>query len=691
MATTDKIRNITLIGQSGTGKTLLFDTLLYNTKMVSRCGRVEDNSSNSDFTDEEHEKKHSIFNAVGYVDYRGYKINIIDTPGYPDFIGDPISSFHAADITVSVISAVEGVQFTHRNFSKMINKIGLSRIAFINKMDRDDADFDATFAQVKKMVKSGAMPLTIPVGSGTNFSGVVNILSMKALTTKDGTIQEMDIPDDIQPTADKYRKAMIEAIAESDDALMEKYLESEMLSDEEIHTGLTNGLSSGKIIAVLCGSAEKNIGLQSLLDIIVDAMPSPILRTVRDTNDALIKIGVDKPFLGFVFKTLTERNVGELNFVRVYSGSLKSGDHVSNTNKNASERIGTLSCFIGKEKKDITTLVAGDIGILVKLKNTTVCDTLAEAKSSVIIKKPAYPKPILSMAIVPPSKQDQERMSGALHKLMGEDATLSMHFDSELKQSIVSCMGEQQMDNLVHTLKTKFDVSVTLEEPKVPYRETISRKVEAQGRHKKQSGGRGQFGDCFIRWEPLKDSEKEDPDQVYLFVNEIKGGAIPKNYIPAVDKGVHEALNRGFLSGCPMINVKATVYDGSYHAVDSSDLAFQMAAILSFKAAMPNAGVNLLEPIMNMKISILSEYMGDVMGNLSGRRGRIQGQEKDDDLTIINALCPLAELYKYANDLRSITQGTGHFEMEFSHYEQVPPDVAKKIVEAAAKEKEEEA
>ncbi len=685
--TTENIHNICIVGHSTTGKTTIIDALAFQAGATSRFGKVSDGTSISDYQPDEIEKKTSVSTTLVSFEHKGKKLNFLDTPGFQDFIGEAVSALRAVDIALIVIGADEGIHFSTKKIIKEATKDSLGKIFFINKLDKSGTDYELIYKLLKETLKTGVVPLEIPIGTGEKLIGVVNLLNMKAYETINGQYKEMDIPDNMKAKADEFRLKMVEGIAEGDDKLIEKYLAGESLTDDEIHAALDEGMLKGKISAVLCGSAEKQIGVSSLLDIIDFYMPTPADRQQIDVTDLStgdvdhIKIDALAPLTALIFKTFTEPHLGDLNFVRIFSGTLKSGQDVKNSSKNITERIGQMYSMFGKEKKELKEAVAGDVVVLVKLRESSVGQTLCDMKMNIQFPTINFPKPVLDMALVTKDKSDDDKLSMGLHKLLSQDPTLRLRIDPELKQTILSGMGEQHIEMVKKQLLRKFNIHIELEKPKVAYRETIKKHSKAQGRHKKQSGGHGQFGDCWIEIEPLPLQHQKD----FEFEDKIFGGAIPGKYVPSVEKGILEAMGRGILAGYPVIKVKAAVVDGSYHSVDSSDIAFQIAGAIAFKAAAEKASPVILEPINKVKIYVSDTYLGDVMGNLNSRRGKISGMDDEDGMKMINAFVPDAEMYKYANDLRSLTQGTGTFEMEFDHYEEVPHDLSVKIIEQAQK------
>ena len=688
----ENIRNIAVIGHNGTGKTSLSDALLYNARAVSRLGNVDDGSSAFDYSDEEIKRQLSISASLAQFSYNNKKINLIDTPGYVDFIGEPISALRAVDIVIVVIDAIEGIPFSTIRLLEEAKKNNLCKIFFINKMDKENANYDKAVENIKGLTKTGIMPLTIPISEGTEVKGVINVLKNKAYYKSGDKVEEKDIPEDLKSEAENYRVKMIEVVAETRDELMEKYFDQGTLSEEEISAGLREGLVSGTITPIFSGAANLNTGVLSLLDFVEKSSPSPVDRGPVTAFQADGETEVEcKPELGaplkaFVFKTETEPHVGELNFVRVFSGSLDYGKEYYNPAKNIQEKIGQINFLVGKEKKEAKKIIAGDIGVLLKLKNTNVGDTLCSASEKVKFPPVEFPRPLLDMAIVPKTKSDEDKLSESIRKLLEDDPTINIRVDSELKQTIVSGMGQIQIDIFVANLKSKYNVSVEFEKTRVPYRETIKKTAQAQGKYRKQTGGRGQYGDCWLKIEPLPANGEQD----FEFVNKIVGGAIPGKYIPSVERGVKDSLAKGLLAGYPVIKIRTTVYDGTFHNVDSSDIAFQIAGSLALKNASDEASVVLLEPISKVKIYAPQKYMGDIMSDMNSRRGKILGMEDQAGLKTINAYVPQAEMYMYINDLKSITQGSGTFETQFDHYEEVPYDISRKIIEQTKKEKEEE-
>ncbi|MDD5065475.1 MAG: elongation factor G [bacterium] len=683
------IRNIAVIGNNGAGKTSLSDAILFDSKTAKRLGKVDEKTSAFDFLEEEIKRKMTITISLAQFPYKEKKINLIDTPGYMDFIGEAISALYAVETAVAVVAAGDAAQFNTIKLLSDAQKRGMARIIFINKIDKENINYEEALEKLKENIPSGTMPVTIPAKEGNQVTGVINLLDNKLYAVNNENTEIRDIPEALKGTADVFRIKMLEAVAETKEDLMEKYLEKGSLTEEELTKGLKEGLLSGSIIPVFCGIAVRNIGTAPLLHFLETSAPSPLdkgkIKVKKIETGSEIESSVDEkaPAKAFVFKTQTEPHIGELNFVRVFSGTINYGDEIYNSSKSFSEKVGTLDNLIGKERKEVKTVAAGDIAVLLKLKKTAINDTLCSPSEKMEFPRIDFPRPLLDLAIKAKSKADEDKLSVNLHKLLEEDPTLKIRVDSELKQTIISGMGETQINIFVANLKNKYNVEVEFEKTKVPYRETIKKKAQAQGRYKRQTGGHGQYGDCWLEIEPLPMNHKED----FEFVDKIVGGSIPGKYVPAVEKGVREKLTKGLLAGYPVIKVRASVYDGTYHSVDSSDLAFQIAGSLALQNAAPSANPVLLEPVMKVKVYTPDKYMGDIISDLNSRRAKISGMDDESGLKVVNAFVPQAEMFKYINDLKSITQGSGIFESAFDHYEEVPFELSKKIVEQAKLEK----
>jgi elongation factor G len=677
----EKLRNMVLVGHGGSGKTSLAEAMLFTSGAITRLGKVDEGNTVTDFDPDEIRRKMSVNLSIAYCEWQNHKINILDTPGFADFTGEVKSGLHVADAAILVISAVAGVEVQTEIFWRQANQYTLPRLVFVNKMDRENADFEATVQSIKERLGSNAIAVQIPIGSADKFRGFVDLITMKAFLFADGGLSEQEIPSELTSLASSYREKLIEAMAESDDSLLEEYLEGQQLTTEEVAKGLRTGTTSGSLVPIVCGSALKNLGVSPFLDTILQTLPSPLDRPeVEGTNpktsaEEIRKPGENEPFSSLVFKTIVDPYIGKLNVFRVYSGTLSSDSHVLNTSKDKTERIGQLLSLQGKKQEPIAEISAGDFAAVAKLQETGTGDTLCQADRPVILPKLEFPEPVISTAIRPKSKGDEDKLSTALYKLHEEDSTFSVRRDSELRQTILSGMGDTHLELIVDRLKRKFGVEAEQETLKIPYRETIKTRVQAEGKHKKQTGGHGQYGDAWIELEPLERGKG------FEFVDKIFGGAIPRQYIPAVEKGVREAMVEGYLSGNPVVDMRVTVYDGSYHPVDSSEMAFKLAGSLAFRNAIAKADPVLLEPVLNVEVRVPEAYMGDIIGDLNSKRGKILGMEPANGEQIIRAQVPAGEMTKYANDLRSITQGRGTFKVEFSHYEEVPGHISQKIIE----------
>jgi elongation factor G len=666
---TDRIRNVALASHQGTGKTSLVEAVLFDAGCTTRLGKVEEGNTVSDWDPDEVKHQISINTSLAPVELDGFKVNLIDTPGYADFIGEVKEGLRVADAVLIVVSAVDGLQVGTETAWHMADERNLPRIVFVNKLERENADFGAVIAQLRERYGTKIAPFQVPIGKEHAFSGLVDVLSKKAYKYKDGKPQPTTVPDDLQATLDEYRQQLIEAVCETDDDLMTKYLEEEEITDEELTKALQSACTAGSIIPVLLGSATGNIGVDRLLDAIVKFMPSPV-EAGASPNGQLAAL---------VFKTIADPYVGKLSYFRVYSGSLRNDSHVYNANRSHDEHIGPVLVVRGKQQETVAQIATGDIGAVAKLHDTRTGDTLTTKDKPITLEPIRFPAPSFSASVEAKSKADLDKLGQALQRIVEEDPTLLVQRDQETGETILSGVGESHLQITVERLKRKFGVEIELGEPKVPYRETITGSAKAEGRHKKQTGGRGQFGDVWVEFEPNPDSEFE-------FVNKIVGGAVPKQYIPAVEKGIHEAMQHGPLAGYPVINVRARLYDGKYHDVDSSEMAFKIAGSLAFKEGILKANPILLEPVMNVEVVVPESYMGDVIGDLNSKRARVLGMEPiGNGLQRVQAHAPLAEMGHYATALRSITQGRGTFSMSLLDYEQVPPHEAQKVIDASKK------
>jgi elongation factor G len=685
----DEIRNVGMVGHGGVGKTSLVEAILYDVGVTTRLGRVDDGTTTSDYTDDEIQRKTSIGASLLHLEWKNHKVNLIDMPGYADFIGEVVGGLRVAETALILLSAQAGVEVGTEQVWNIAQKYSIARAFFVNKMEKEHADFEKTVKQAKECFGHQVTPVQIPIGEGLGFKGIVDLIKMKAVYfDKMGAPKEDKIPPELEKRTKDYREKLIETVAESDDLLLEKFFDKGQLTNEEIRDGLRKGVVGLKIYPLFCGSALGNIGVSTLLDSIIECFPSPsdfVQIKGKDPGtykEKTIKIGQDGSLCVFAFKTVSEPHVGELTFLKIYSGKLQPGMDVYNSSKGAVERIGQIYALNGRERKEIGLVNAGDLAAVVKLKNTQTGDTFCEKKDPVILPNINFPKPVINMAIKPKTKGDEEKIANGFAKLHEEDPTFIMEVDPDIKQTIIYGQGELHLEVMVDRLKKRFGVETELEKPRIPYRETIKGKAEAQGKYKRQSGGRGQYGDVWLRLEPLTRGTG------FEFVNEIVGGVVPSKYIPSVEKGVIETMNEGLLAGHKVMDVKVTIYDGTYHVVDSSDLAFKIAGSMGFKNAASVAKPVLLEPIYNLEVMVPEEFMGDVMGDLSSRRGKILGMDREGSFQNIKAQVPLAELYKYSTSLRSMTQGRGIHTREFSHYEEVPKEIAEKIIKEAQAEKE---
>lgn len=679
----NKVRNIGIAAHIDAGKTTTSERILFFTGMSHKIGEVHDGAATMDWMEQEKERGITITSAATTCFWKDHQVNIIDTPGHVDFTIEVERSMRVLDGAVAVFCSVGGVQPQSETVWRQANKYHVPRIVFVNKMDRIGANFFNVEEQIKERLKANPVPIQIPIGAEDTFIGVIDLVKMKAYVWKDENkptdYVEEEIPADLLDKAKEYREKLIEAAAETSDELMEKYFGGEQLSEKEIKEGIKKGCLSLSIIPMLCGTAFKNKGVQPLLDAVVDYLPAPdevpaIRGEYEDSSEVFVNSTDEGEFAGLGFKIMTDPFVGQLTFVRVYRGVLESGSYVYNTAKGKKERIGRLLRMHSNKREEIKELYAGEIGAVVGLKDTLTGDTLAGEKDRVILEKMDFPDPVISVAVEPKTKADQEKMGIALQKLAQEDPSFRVTTDEESGQTIISGMGELHLEIIVDRMLREFKVEAEVGQPQVAYRETIRKKVEQEHKYAKQSGGRGQYGHVYLRLEPL------EPGTGYQFVNDIKGGAIPKEYIPAVDKGCQEAMQSGVLAGYPVEDVKVTVYDGSYHEVDSSEMAFKLAASMGFKEGARKAGAVILEPIMKVEVETPEEYMGDVIGDLNKRRGQVNSMDERGGNKIINAFCPLSTMFGYSTDLRSQTQGRATYSMEFDHYDEVPKNVSEDII-----------
>ena len=688
------IRNVGVVGHGDSGKTSLTAALLYTAGATSRLTRVDEGNTVTDYDEEEIQRKISISTALAVAEWKKTaKINILDTPGYNIFINDTRASLAAADGALVVVDAVAGVEVQTEKVWSFCDEFKLPRAVVINKLDRERAGFDRALESVQAVFGRTAVPIQLPWGAERDFKGVIDLVRMKSYSYTvdgDGKGKESDIPEDLKDAAQSAHEVLVEMVAEGNDALLEEFFEKGTLPVEHILDGLKTAVREMRLFPVLCASSLHNIGSDQILSFVVDNLPAPLDRGAvagkLNGKEVERKISDSEPVSAFVFKTTADPFAGRITFFKVYSGVLKNDANLHNSQRGTAERLSHIASPMGKTLTPVTDLHAGDIGAVAKLKDTLTGDTLADKSSPIEYPAVNLPEPSIAFAIEAKSRQDEDRMGNAIHRILEEDQSLRFYRDPQTKEFLLGGCGQQHVEVVVSRLKKRYGVDVALKAPKIPYRETIRGRADVQGRHKKQTGGHGQFGDCWIRMEPLPRGAQ------FEFVNEIFGGSIPKNYIPAVEKGIIEAAQNGYLAGYPMVDFRVVLYDGSYHDVDSSELSFKLAARKAFKNAMLEAKPSLLEPIMNVEIQAPVEYAGDLMGDLNGRRGRIAGMDTKGSTQIIRAQVPMAEMLNYQNDLTSMTQGRASFSMEFDHYDFVPAMQAEKIIAAAkaAKSGEEE-
>jgi elongation factor G len=676
---TEQIRNVVLLGHGATGKTSLAEAALFLSGGTTRLGKVDDGTTVSDFEPDEVKRKISLSLALIPCEWSGHKINVIDTPGYSDFVGEVRSGIRAADVGVVVVDAVSGVQVGTDMAWRNADQAALPRVVFINRLDRENADFGQALASVQAAFGKKVAPLQLPIGAQDSFAGVVNLIERKAYMGDKGA--PADVPADMADAVAAAREQLVEAVAEADDDLLNKYLEGEELTPEELTSALRKGIASRVVFPVFAGSATKNVGVSKFLDALVADAPSPADVAPRKAqaggSEEELKADPSGPLAAQVFKTAADPFVGRLTYLRVVSGVLKGDSHAWNANQNADERVGQLIILRGKTQDHVPALAAGDIGAVAKLSSTVTGDTLCVKEHALTLPPLEFPRPPFNVAVTPKGKADVDKLGPSLHRIAEEDPTLVVHRDETTGETIISGMGETHVDVAAEKMKRKFGVEVDLHPPKVPYRETVTTKVESEYIHKKQTGGHGQYARVAITVEPNKGGGFE-------FVDKVVGGAVPRNYIPAVEKGVQEALGDGALAHFPMVDLRVTLFDGKEHPVDSSEMAFKLAGSQALKQGALKANPVLLEPVVSMSIRVPDGNTGDVMSDLNGKRAKVHGMSPEDGgTTVINAEAPLAEVLRYATDLRSITQGRGTFEMEFDHYEEVPAHIAQKVIAEA--------
>jgi len=680
-----RLRSIAVVGQGGSGKSQLAEAMLFTAGATTRLGRPDDGTAVMDFEPEELQRGVTISSSFHHFNWKRVEVIFANTPGYSAFLADTFNTLRAVDAAVMVVSPGADLKVESEKIWNTLSEAGMPRVAFVSRLDRERTSFDAALNDLEKVLKAAPVVLTLPIGEETALSGVIDVLAMKALRYSDnsGKAREEELSGDIKERAEKARNALFEAVAETDDALLEEYLDKGTLPEDKVRAALRAAVAAGRITPVLCGSGAKNIGVGPLLDAIATLLPAPNERPAihgqhpANTEEQERAADPNGPFAAMVFKTVIDPFAGKLSIFRVVSGRAQSDATVYNSTRETRERFGQLLRLEGKKQSPLSVALPGEIAAVAKLKDTVTGDTLCDEKAPILFDPPPRPTPVISFAIRPKSKGDEEKASAALHKLVEEDTALEMHRDAQTHEIILSGTGQMHIEVTVEKLKRKFNVEVELQSPKVPYKETIKGRAEAQGKYKRQSGGRGQYGDCWLRVEPLPLGKG------FEFEDKIVGGAIPRQFIPSVEKGVRNTLAEGFLAGYPVIDIKVTVYDGSFHEVDSSDMAFQIAASMGLKAALEKARPIILEPMVALEVSCPDECMGDVIGDLNSRRGKVLGMESKGSGQVIKAVVPMAEVLKYAPDLRSITSGRGSFEQHFSHYEEAPPPVADKIIKDA--------
>lgn len=677
----EKTRNIGIMAHIDAGKTTCTERVLFHTGKIHKIGETHDGESQMDWMEQEQERGITITSAATTAFWKGYRFNIIDTPGHVDFTIEVSRSLRVLDGAVALLDAQAGVEPQTETVWRQATEFKVPRIVFVNKMDKMGANFEYSIGTIENRLGVNAKPIEWPIGAEHEFRGVIDLVTMKAYEydgKPEENAKEIEIPEDLKSIAEEKRSELLESIAEFDDELMEKYLEGEEISVELIKKAIRKGVLSVEFFPVMCGTALGNKGIKLMLDAVIDYMPSPLdIEAIKCTdmngNETERHPSDNEPFSALAFKVMTDPYVGRLTFFRVYSGHMSSGSYILNSTKNSKERIGRILQMHANTRTEISDVYTGDIAAAVGLKNTTTGDTLCDEKKPVILESMVFPEPVIQLAVEPKSKADQDKMGIALQKLAEEDPTFKVHTDHETGQTVIAGMGELHLDVLVDRMRREFDVEANVGQPQVAYRETLTVAGECEGKYIKQSGGRGQYGHVWIKFEP-------NPDKGYEFVDAIVGGVVPREYIPVTDKGLQEAMETGVLAGYPMIDVKATLYDGSYHDVDSSEMAFKIAASMALKEAKNKCKPVLLEPIMKVEVTTPEEYFGNVMGDITSRRGKPLGQETRGNAIMLNAMVPLAEMFGYATSLRSNTQGRGNFVMTFDHYEQVPKNISEEII-----------
>jgi elongation factor G len=682
------IRNVALVGHSASGKTQLASAILSDTGMINRFGKVDEGTTVTDFDEEEITRKHTLSASLAYAEWNKQKINLIDTPGIGNFLADARAALQVADAALVVVDAVAGVMVQTEKVWESAEELGLPRLVVVNRLDRDRASLDRSLASLHQLCNRTVIPIQLPIGEEKNFRGIVDLVSRKAFifqTDESGTFTETDVPGEMTAAVDSAREKLIEMVAENDEKLMEKFFEAGTLTDDELVSGLRGATIAGKVFPLVCTSALLNIGVPQLLDTVLAYLPSPADRPFKgiDKEGAEVARPASEKDLvsAFVWKTIADPFAGRITMFRVVSGVMKADSTVHNKSKDAPERLGHLMLLQGKTPTNVPEVRAGDLGAVAKLKDTLTNEVLGDKTDASSFPPIRFPEPVLSYAIEPKSRGDEDKISTSMHRLEEEDPSIRYSRDPQTKELLLSGQGQLHIEVTVAKLKRRFGVDVNLKPPRIPYRETIKASTEAHGRHKKQTGGHGQFGDCKIKVEPLARGAD------FEFVDDIFGGSIPRQFVPAIEKGVQDARTRGYLAGFPMVDFRVTVFDGSYHDVDSNELSFRLAGSLAFKDAMTRARPTILEPIMNVEVYAPSDFAGDLMGDLNGRRGRIGGMDTRGVMTIIKAIVPMSEMLTYEQHLTSATGGRGTYHMEYSHYDEVPAHLQTKIIAAAKAER----
>ncbi|MGI6175734.1 MAG: elongation factor G [Christensenellales bacterium] len=686
-----QIRNIAIVGHGGDGKTTLTEAMLFNAGATDRMGRVEDGTTTTDYDPEEIKRQISISMAIAPAEYRAHKLNIIDAPGYFDFVGEMVEAIAFADSALILVDAASGLSVGAEKAWDMCGDQNLPRMILINHMDHENADYIKVVEQLKDKFGTRVAPIQLPVVQDHQFVGFVDLVEMQAKAFDGKGLKNMDMPGDLEDSAQSLRETLIESAAENDDELLEKFFSGEELTKDEILFGLRKGVLDGSVAPIACSAAAPNLGVREVMDLVVDLMPSPLdaaavdAKNTKNDETVTLRYEDDKPFAAQVIKTIADPFVGKLSIFKVMSGVLTTDINLVNVNAGKSEKANTLYTISGKKQMPVQAIHAGDIGALSKLQHTSTGDSLCDAANQLLFDPIDFPKPCISLAVSAKKSGEEDKVFAGLYRLAEEDPTLIVEKSTETGEILLKGMGEQHIEVSCKKLENKFDVSAQLDDPKIPYRETIKKSVKAEGKHKKQTGGAGQFGHVFIQFDPILDGSSE-----FEFVDNIVGGVVPRQYIPAVEKGLRESMKKGVLAGYPMVNIRCTLYDGKYHPVDSKEIAFISAARLAYRKGCAEANPILLEPIYSVAINTPDEYMGDIIGDMNRRRGRIMGMNPVEKGQQVVAEVPLAEMFKYATDLRSMTQARGTFDMEFVRYEEVPANIASKVVEQAKKEEDDE-